>query len=199
VIKEAIVLIVLMAAAPAHAGLTNLPSNPGFETGALAPWFQSRDASSSGVVEPWTVTPIDAHSGRFSAEVINDLELRQNFAPTPVAAIKQLSFWLEHPNASQAPASVSFFYADGIEGFSAAVTQTTGWEFFNLTADLTPGETLTGLSIFGYAGDPVSLTRVDDVKLLVASVPEPATAVMFGLSLATLVVTRRRAVKSRDH
>ena len=44
------------------AGATNILVNPGFETGALGPWFQDRVVTLGG--EDWNVTSADAHSGR---------------------------------------------------------------------------------------------------------------------------------------
>ncbi len=190
--KPAILAITLLAAAPAYA-LTNLLANPGFETGALAPWAEGRDGSNFGPLEHWTVTAAAAHSGRFGAEAVNNFELRQDFAPTPVSAIKQLSFWVEHPASEFVPTVVSYFYSDGTEGTDLAITLTTGWEFFDLTADLDPTRTLTGFSIFGYFGDPVPLTRFDDAAILVAGVPEPAAFALLGVGAALLAGVRRRA------
>src|SRR5205085_1450320 len=63
---------------------TNILANPGFESGALAPWFQSSDfCSSPAPCENWNVTNSDAHSGTFSATDVGNKEIRQNFAAIP--------------------------------------------------------------------------------------------------------------------
>jgi hypothetical protein len=189
-----VVLVAALAAAPAGAQVVD----PGFETGALAPWFNDQDFCSVSCA-PWAVTAADAHSGLFSAEASGNIEIRQDFAPVPTAGVSSFTFWLRHPNLVDAPAFVSFFYTD-LTSSSQIVNTTTGdWEFFDVTGLLTAGKTLSGFSIFGYnGGSTPPITRLDDVTLVaVGVVPEPTTVTLLAGALALLgagtLRARRRA------
>lgn len=180
-------------AAPAFAAPTNLIVNPGFETGNLAPWFNARDASNPfNPVELWNVTAADAFSGGFSAQALENVEIRQNFAAVAVESILELSFWLRHPVDAETPASISLFYSDGSEGFALAVTEGLDWEFFDITADLEGGKFLTGFGLFGYTPGAEARTRLDDVMILV-DVPAPATLGLLGAAAGLLALRRRRS------
>ena len=192
-----IAIAVALLAAPAAAATTNLIGNPGFEAGALSPWFNGDDASNPfGAREPWNVTDTDAHSGRFSAQAIDDYEIRQNFDPVPVADVKQLSFWLRHPNEQfGSVAAVYFYYAGAAFGdVAVALTSSDAWEFFDLTSELDAGQILTGFGVYGYTSgtDAVERVRLDDVSILVDRVPEPAALALFGLGAFGLAIARRR-------
>jgi hypothetical protein len=157
------------SAGPARAGL--VLQHGDFQTGALAPWFQDRNFGGS---ENWNVTSAVAHSGTFSATDVGNLELRQNFTPTPVSSITQVSFWAEHPNPSASALAYDFFYSDGSDVENVVFTTGTGWNFFDVTSHLTAGKTLTGFSVFGNSG---GRTYLDDVTIATAAtaVPEPST------------------------
>ncbi len=73
-------LLFVIAATPVFA--TELLSNPGFETGDLSPWYQARDYCNGNCVN-WNVTNTKSHSGTYSAMDEGNIELRQDFAPTP--------------------------------------------------------------------------------------------------------------------
>lgn len=181
-----------IAATSADARSVNVIANPGFETGVLAPWVQGRDASNPFFpIELWNVTAIGAHTGSFAATALNNLEIRQNFAPVAVSAIRELSFWLRHPNEAEAPAAVGLFYDDGSEGIAVAITDTTDWQFFDITGDLETGKQLIGFSLFGYDPGEVPRTLLDDVTLL-ASVATPATLSLFGVGAALMLLRVRR-------
>ena len=57
----------------AQAQAVNILANPGFETGALAPWFAQAGTPA--------VSSTDVHSGNFSCAAFGGDEIRQNFAP----------------------------------------------------------------------------------------------------------------------
>ena len=193
-----IAIAAALLAAPATGATVNLIANPGFETGALAPWFNGDDASNPfGPREPWNVTADDAHSDRFSAQAVDNYEIRQNFAPVAVGDVTQLSFWLRHPNEpAGSVAAVYFYYAGAAFGdVAVALTSGDGWEYFDLTSELDAGETLTGFGVYGYTGgsSDVERVRLDDVSILVAAVPEPAALALFGLGALGIAAARRRS------
>src|SRR5262245_30557850 len=101
-----------LVAGAAGASAGNILQNPGFESGALGPWLQ-RCNFCGFPCGNWTGTSSDSHSGGFSAMDIGNIEIRQNFAPTPTSQITQVSYWLRHPDGGFNPGSVDFFYSDG--------------------------------------------------------------------------------------
>lgn len=182
----------ITAMSPVLAATVNQISDPGFESGTLGSFMQGRDASNPFFpVEFWNVTSGMAHTGEFAATALGNVELRLDFAPIAVGTITELSFWLRHPNEAVAPANIGLFYADGSEGVAIAITEGTGWEFFDITRDLEPGQLLTGFSVFGYDPGEDARTLLDDVTLLV---PAPASLALFGLAAAVLLARTRRRI-----
>src|SRR5215468_2379418 len=121
----ALVLAGLLSAVgvPARA---NEVVNPGFETGALTPWFQIFPPASMDPAD-WAVTSSDVHSGSFSAADDGNRGLRQDLAaPIPNSNIAEVSFWIRHPNSANAQAAVDLFYSDATsnEGSSAPARPT---------------------------------------------------------------------------
>lgn len=175
---------------PVSAAPANLIDNPGFETGALAPFFNDRDASDPFFVSiPWLVTTVGAISGDFSAQTTNNHELRIDFAAVSTRLIAQLSFSLRHPNSSEAASAIGLFYDDGSEGTAVAFTTGGVSTFFDITAELEKRKRLVGFSVFGYTDGDDAVTRLDDVTLL--EVPAPAAMALFGLGVAAVLGYRR--------
>lgn len=73
--------------------------NAGFESGRLSPWFQE-DPLLVGT-ENWNVTSADAHSGSFSATVVGDRSIRQDFGPIAAEDVEEISFWIKQPSVSE--------------------------------------------------------------------------------------------------
>jgi hypothetical protein len=169
------------------AGATNILVNPGFETGALGPWFQDRVVTLGG--EDWNVTSADAHSGAFSATDIGNKEIRQNFPGVPGSLITDISFWTKHENSViGAKLFVDLFYTDHSETqIPDLVTIGTEWEFFDVTSFLDTSKTLSGISFFGN-----SATRTFADDFVIAKVPEPSTLALFASSLVALGAAGRR-------
>lgn len=175
----------LLLAGNAMAG--NILVNPGFEDGVLTPWFNSNDFCGGCV---WDVTSSDAHSGTFSAFVIGDRLLEQDFAAVLTSDITEASLWLKMPDTGIA--AIYFLYSD----FSTEqniVNVGSTWTLFDVTSFLDPGKSLIGFGVYGCTGCfGASMTLADDF-VINAGIPEPGTLVLLGtgmLGVATFV--RRR-------
>jgi hypothetical protein len=176
-----------MMAAPAAASETL--GNPGFESGALSPWFNGNNLESGGGVT-WHIITSDTHSGTYAVEDTGNIELRQNFSGVAASSISQVSFWLEHPNLVGAALAFDFYYSDSTSVENLLFTSGTGWEFFDVTSYLNSSKTLTGFSIYGYGG---GVTRVDALTISTGgAVPEPATWALMLLGFAAIGMTLRR-------
>ena len=161
----ALVLAGLLSAVgvPARA---NEVVNPGFETGALTPWFQIFPPASMDPAD-WAVTSSDVHSGSFSAADDGNRGLRQDLpAPIPTSNIAEVSFWIRHPNSANAQTAVDLFYSDATSNETLFSTSSTNWELHDVTANLQAGKSLVGLAIFGYSSAmPPDPTFLDDVTI----------------------------------
>ena len=196
----AIVVLMMLVAIVAPAEALNLLANPGFESGALGPWFQDQSFSSG---EDWNVTNSTAHTGTFSATDTGNKSLRQNFAATATSAITQVSFFAKHDNSNGSALAVDFFYSDSTHSEFIVNTTDTNFDFFDVTSDLAVGKQLTGLSLFGNSfTNPltggITRTFLDDLTVSTAggTVPEPSTLVLLAVGLAG-AVARRRARRNR--
>jgi len=130
--------------------------NPGFETGALAPWTQSGG---------WSVVNTNPHSGTFCAFDIGNNFIRQDFGPINTGSVSSVSFWSRQPEAQIQ--AVDFFYSDlTFDEFLVFVGTT--WQLNNVTSNLRPaGALLTAIRVWGYSGGPPGSddTFVDDVSV----------------------------------
>lgn len=181
-------LTVLAAAAPASAQFVN----PGFETGALAPWFPANNFCNVSSCT-WTVTNADAHTGTFSAEGSDNLELRQNFA-TPFApgTVTSLTFWAKHLSAGVNALAYVLYYSNGSSSQNSVNTTGTDWNMFDVTSSVNNALSLSGFSVYGNTG---GITRVDDFSIngqALTATPEPATLALVGIGFVGLAVARRR-------
>jgi hypothetical protein len=111
-----------------------------------------------------------------------------------VSQITEISFWLRNP-ALPVGAEVDFFYTDLSSSSFAVSPTTTAWEFYDVTSYLTPGLTLSAISIFGYtSGQGLNdRTLLDDFRVI--AVPEPSLALLFTLGLGAYVIPRAYARK----
>ncbi len=150
---------------PVEPTLKNLISNAGFETGSLFPWFQGRNFCSPPC-KPWAVLSLQPRAGKFDAADIGNIELRQNFTATDISSITQVSFWIRHPTGNGLPTAYDFFYTDGTDDEFVVDTSDTNWDFFDVTSDLEPNKSLSGLSVFGFSGGGVEPgTMLDAVRV----------------------------------
>jgi hypothetical protein len=174
-------------------GLSVLPlsagevlTNPGFETGSLAPWVVGRTFGT--ITENWNVTSAVSHSGTDSATDVGNEELKQTFAGVLVSSITQVSFWAEHPSSTVNAVAYDFFYSDSTDVENIVNTTGTGFNFFDVTSQLSAGKTLVGFSVFGNSG---GRTYVDDLNI--TTTPEPNSLLLIAGSAVWLFTRRRLA------
>ncbi len=170
------------------ASATNILQNPGFESGALSPWFIGNNYGGG----PWTVTNAISHSGVYSATDFGNVELRQNFAGVLDSKISQVSFYIEDTAGLNA---YNFYYSDGSTTEFTVRPSVESFSFFDVTSNLAAGKTLTGFSIYGNSG---GTTHLDDLTIA-AAVPEPAAWALMLAGFAGLGAAlrgRRRGVAS---
>ena len=169
-----------------------LLANPGFESGSLTPWFQ---ASDFGGTENWNVTSAVSNSGTFSATDVGNKELQQNFAATATSSITSVTFFAEHPDATVTLLAYDFLYTDGSDQEFFVNTVGTGFNSFDVTAQLDPSKTLDGFAIFGNSG---GRTYFDDASIKVKSVPEPTSLALMALGGVALRFASRRRRTGTD-
>jgi hypothetical protein len=182
--------VTLVGAGQARA---NAIINGGFESGALAPWFQDHDLAGGGT--SWFVTAADAHNGGFSATDVGNKELRQNITPTLTSSISEISFWMKHPEGA-GQMFIDLFYTDSTDTGFIVTSSDAGWDFFDVTGNLGAGKTLSGFSVFGDGGPGAQVTFLDDVTITSSAVPEPSSFALMGFGSLVLAVgayRRRRA------
>lgn len=173
---------------PDTASAANILVNEGFETGALAPWFNSDDFCGGCL---WDVTNTDAHTGSFSATVDGNILLEQSFAAVSAGLVNEASVWLRMPETGIAFVGVRY----GDSSFDGVVFNVgSAWAKFDLAGFLNPALDVIGFGVFGCTGCPgASVTFADDFVFDVGpAVPEPTSLLLFGTSAAVAAVARRR-------
>ena len=146
-------------------GYTNLIVNGGFESGSISPWFEGRDFC-SGTCKTWGEGTLAPKFGLWDAGNQGNIEFRQDFAATDTSGIAAVIVWIRHPEGA-INAAVDFFYSDGSDDEFVAAGTDTGWDRFDLTADLSTGQ-LDAFSIWGYSGGTgIPISFVDGVAILV--------------------------------
>jgi hypothetical protein len=153
--------------------------NPGFESGSLTPWADGRSFSGG----PWTITSTGCHSGSFCATDDGNTALVQTFSPVAVSDITDISFFAEHPNAAVTAVAVDLDYSGGGDDEFIVDTSGSGYNFFDVFADLRATGSLDGFEVFG---NSAGVTLLDDASITTSAspTPEPAT---FGLMLTALL------------
>ena len=180
--KKVVFAVVILLASSAFA--TELLTNGDFESGVLPPWYTARNFC-SGTCIPWNVSTANPHTGTYSAMDEGNIELRQDFAPTPGSQITNVSFWV---NTDSGVDAVDFFYTDSSDEEFVVFSNANTWTLENVTSDVNTGKTLMGFSIWG--SGPNHITYVDDASI--DAVPEPGTLVMLGSGVLAVVAGLRR-------
>jgi hypothetical protein len=183
---------ILTASIVAHCAATTLSaqvlSNPGFETGALSPWFQGNDYS---IGEEWNVTTLSPHSGNFAATNTGNKEIRQNLTAVPTNSIQTISFWASHEDPDLDLLSYDFFYSDGTTNEFYVNPIGSGYKFYDVTGKLSRSKNLVGFSIYGVLGSAPGRTFLDDVTI--ATIPEPSATMLIGVAAITVFGSSPRA------
>ena len=182
--KKAVFALVILLASSAFA--TELLVNGDFEMGVLSPWYNARNFC-GGTCVSWNVNTSNPHSGTYSAMDQGNIELRQDFTPTPGANITNVSFWV---NSQSGVDAVDFFYTDSSDEEFVIFSNPNTWTLQNVTSDVNAGKTLMGFSIWG--SDPNWITYVDDASITSNGVPEPGTLVMLGTGVLAAAAGLRR-------
>ena len=179
-------LLLALVAVPAFGG--QLLSNQGFETGSLSPWYNARNFC-FGTCIPYSVTNTTSNSGTYSVTVTGNLELRQDFTPTPGSSITNVSFWAI---AFFGDGAIDFFYTDGSDQEFVYFASNSAWTFVNATADVDTTKILSGFSVWG--GSPNGVYYYDDLSVN-SAVPEPGSLALFGSGVVGLAGLVRRKIK----
>jgi hypothetical protein len=178
----AVAAALLLAGAAAQAA--DLVTNGGFEAGNLSGWMTTGPQDFVGA------DPFAAHSGNFGAFFGPDsaVTLTQSLSTTAGGSY-DVSFWLSLQDSAQ-PNNFSWSW-NGVTQ-TPSFNNTTGFDYKEFTALVTASGGSSTLS-FSFT-DPQSFWLLDDVSVSahVAAVPEPTTALMTGLGLISLALTRRR-------
>ena len=185
--KALLTLLFLVLAAGGALADTELIQNGGFETGVLSPWYVARNFCSGGTCSPWAVTNSNPHTGTYSAMDIGNIEMRQDFTPTPGSQITDISFWIY--TMLRRTRSTSSTPTVRMRNSSSLPRRTRGrWNSYRRC---------------GHRKNPVRLlhlgfissltTYLDDVSI--TATPEPSTLVLLGGSALTLCGNLRRRMK----
>ncbi len=162
------VAVATLLLVPSLATGINILVNTDYESGALAPWYQSLDY---GGATNWTVTSADAHTGAYSATDQGNKLMVQYFAPVPTSDITLASVWVKNPNALFNAIYLEYSDATSVGGLFATTGQ---WQYVDFAPWLASGKSLIGVGIWGYsAGGTDERTYVDDWAI--EAVPEPTT------------------------
>lgn len=184
--KWIVLLLCCLMLLGANAVAANVLVNPGFESGALPPWFNSYDFCGGCT---WSVTSADAHSGIYSATVVGNRALEQDFAAIPDTSIKETSLWLKMPDTGIA--AIFFLYSDTSYA-QDVVSVGDVWTKFDVTSFLDPSKSLIAFGVFGCNGCAgSSQTFADD--FVVNPTPEPGSMILLGTGILGVAgIIRRR-------
>jgi hypothetical protein len=183
-----ILLSLFLSAIATNSYAVNILINPGFETGQLDPWFNSNDFCSGC---SWSVSIDTPHSGVNDARVKGNRLLEQDFAPTDVSLISEVSLWLRMPG--NGIAAVYFLYSD-LSTEQNIVSPTADWQKFDMTSFLDAGKSLAGFGVYGCSGcaEPGFTFADDFVVNAGAAIPEPGTLALMAIGGGVLGARRRR-------
>ncbi|MCU0304260.1 MAG: hypothetical protein MUC56_09420 [Thermoanaerobaculales bacterium] len=132
----------------------NLVTNPGFESGALAPW----------TTDGWVVSTTNPNSGVYHAEALGNIFIRQDFAPVDVTTVSSVVISMLQPEV--AISWICLFYEPSDQQCDLFFPQAT-WSQLDLVSLLRPAGNLTGIQVYGYSGGGggPDVTYLDDVLI----------------------------------
>jgi hypothetical protein len=189
---------ILLAAGPLASA--NLIVNGGFEIGNFSGW--SVTLGSDPVVGVASLAAHDGSYGAYFGSFYSIDSISQTYATVP-GTLYQLSFWLR-TDASRPPSELT------LNGFQANFGGTTvftnypgpysAFPYTQFTFSELASTDLTTLTFNGWEKTDYSFVHLDDVSVT-AIVPEPGSALLLGLSLASLFLLsakRRNRRKNAD-
>jgi PEP-CTERM motif len=175
--------------------LTNLVTNPGFETGDFTGWTENGFAVTTGPLASPPANPITPYDGSYFASltpstcVTTPCSLSETVPTTP-GDLYNFNFYLE-PGNGAGYEGAAYWNGNLLYTFGGGYN---GW-FPSPSYDLLATSTSTTFVIQILAVGATTAIGFDDVSVTLAATPEPATWAMMALGFAGLAFAGYRARK----
>ena len=144
--------------------------NGGFETGDLTGWTADYSEPNPPGANVAVVTT-NPHSGMYCAYDVGNVGVKQTFPGIPVSSVQSIMFW----GRTDLALGVAFIYSDGTFD-SHVVGYSSSWAYFDVTSDLMAGKVLTGIGLWGWAGNTtLGNTYFDDVSIQYTPPPQQSS------------------------
>jgi hypothetical protein len=148
-----VAVVIVSAVGLRAAGAAELLTNPGFETGSLAPW------TTDGT---WGIETTNCHTGSYCASDVGNWYIQQTFPGVPTSDITSITVWIRQPDVQISWLQIN--YSDSTND-GVLVYPTAAWMQVDMTTLLDPGKFLTGIRLYGYSGPGSEVTVIDDVSI----------------------------------
>ena len=181
---SAAVLAALAMTLASHGSQAATLDNAGFESG-LSGWTTAGSVSAA---------TSDVHTGSFAASLADDASALTAALASAVDMSTVASFGFWGRSDAGLLSLVVLNYSDGTNsGTDVSIFDlgNSDWTYYDLSASLAAGKTLTSFTIYGSSG---AVSFIDDVTLTTAAVPEPAPSALLLAGMAALggLTWRRR-------
>jgi PEP-CTERM motif len=174
--------------------LTNLVTNPGFETGDFTGWSENGFAATTGPLTSFPANPILPYDGSYFASLTPSTCLStpcslSETVPTTPGDLYNLNFYLE-PGNGGGYEGAAYWNGGLLYTFAGGYN---GW-FPSLSTDLLATSTSTTFVVEILSVGPATAIGFDDFSVTLAT-PEPSTWAMMALGFACLAFAGYRARK----